>query len=45
MTQHKVRRLPVIDGTTLVGMVALADARRALNAPDAGHLVAGLSTV
>ncbi|MWA08478.1 CBS domain-containing protein [Streptomyces sp. BA2] len=44
MTQHKVRRLPVIDGTDLVGMVALADAARALDAPDAGRLVAALST-
>ncbi len=44
MTQHKVRRLPVIDGTALVGMVALADAARALDAPDAGRLVAALST-
>ncbi|MFH9613495.1 CBS domain-containing protein [Streptomyces pratensis] len=44
MTRHKVRRLPVIDGTDLVGMVALADAARALAAPDAGRLVAALST-
>lgn len=44
MTQHKVRRLPVIDGTTLVGVVALADATRALDAPDAGRLIEALST-
>ncbi|WP_405652245.1 CBS domain-containing protein [Streptomyces sp. RK9] len=44
MTQHKVRRLPVIDGTDLVGMVALADAARALDTPDAGRLIAALST-
>ncbi|MFH9617693.1 CBS domain-containing protein [Streptomyces pratensis] len=44
MTQHKVQRLPVIDGTGLVGMVALGDAPRALDAPDAGRLVAALST-
>ncbi|MFJ9038511.1 CBS domain-containing protein [Streptomyces sp. NPDC102406] len=44
MTQHKVRRLPVIDGTSLVGMVALADAARALKDPEAGRLVEALST-
>jgi len=44
MTQHKVRRLPVIDGTDLVGMVALADAARALDAPEAGRLIEALST-
>ena len=30
MGQHQVRRLPVIDGHDLVGMVALADVARAL---------------
>ncbi|MFI0240367.1 CBS domain-containing protein [Streptomyces sp. NPDC016845] len=44
MTRHKVRRLPVIDGTDLVGMVALADAARALKEPQAGRLVEALST-
>ncbi|WP_447052702.1 CBS domain-containing protein [Streptomyces rosealbus] len=44
MSRHKVRRLPVIDGTALVGMVALADAARALDAPDAGRLIEALST-
>ncbi|MFD7923444.1 CBS domain-containing protein [Streptomyces sp. NPDC059740] len=44
MTSHKVRRLPVIDGKQLVGMVALADAARALKSPDAGKLVEALST-
>ena len=29
MSQHKVRRLPVIDGHGRVGTVALADAARA----------------
>ncbi|MEW9552812.1 CBS domain-containing protein [Nonomuraea sp. NPDC050783] len=33
MASHKVRRLPVIDGHKLVGMVALAEVARAL--PDA----------
>ncbi|MEV6793277.1 CBS domain-containing protein [Streptomyces sp. NPDC051320] len=44
MSSHKVRRLPVIDGHTLVGMVALADAARALPDPKAGQLLEALST-
>lgn len=44
LAEHKVRRLPVIDGTDLVGMVALADAARALKAPEAGRLIEALST-
>lgn len=44
MTHHKVRRLPVIDGHRLVGMVALADAARALQDPKAGQLLDALST-
>ncbi|SDJ35547.1 CBS domain-containing protein [Streptomyces indicus] len=44
MTRHKVRRLPVIDGTDLVGMVALADVARALDAPTSGRLIEALST-
>jgi CBS domain-containing protein len=43
MSEHKVRRLPVIDGHRLVGMVALADAARALPDPDAGSLIENLS--
>lgn len=44
MTHHKVRRLPVIDGHRLVGMVALAGAARALKDPKAGQLLDALST-
>ncbi|MCX5206221.1 CBS domain-containing protein [Streptomyces sp. NBC_00237] len=44
LTSHKVRRLPVIDGHALVGMVALADAARALSDPKAGQLVEALSS-
>lgn len=44
MTSHKVRRLPVIDGRRLVGMVSLADAARALSDPKAGQLIDALST-
>ncbi|MEU9015618.1 CBS domain-containing protein [Streptomyces sp. NPDC048479] len=44
MTQHKVRRLPVIDGHDLVGMVAQADVARALPDPKVGDLLQTLST-
>lgn len=44
MTAHKVRRLPVIDGHRLVGMVAQADVARALPDPQVGDLLEALST-
>ncbi|MFJ8853781.1 CBS domain-containing protein [Streptomyces sp. NPDC102437] len=44
MSAHKVRRLPVIDGHTLVGMVAQADVARALPDQAVGDLVEALST-
>ncbi|MGW7433358.1 CBS domain-containing protein [Streptomyces sp. NPDC054861] len=44
MTEHKVRRLPVIDGHDLVGMVAQADVARALPDPKVGDLLQALST-
>ncbi|MFF8386490.1 CBS domain-containing protein [Streptomyces kanasensis] len=44
MTSHKVRRLPVIDGHELVGMVAQADVARALPEPKVGDLLEALST-
>ncbi|MFC9817014.1 CBS domain-containing protein [Streptomyces virginiae] len=44
MTEHKVRRLPVIDGHTLVGVVAQADVARALPDPQVGDLLQALST-
>jgi CBS domain-containing protein len=44
MTEHKVRRLPVIDGRDLVGMVAQADVARALPDPKVGDLVEALSS-
>lgn len=43
MASHRVRRLPVIDGHDLVGVVAQADVARALPSPDAGELVEALS--
>ena len=44
MGSHKVRRLPVIDGHRLVGMVALADVARALPDRQVGDLLEALST-
>ncbi|MEU3460469.1 CBS domain-containing protein [Streptomyces sp. NPDC006733] len=44
MASHQVRRLPVIDGHRLVGMVALADVARALPDPKAGELLEALSS-
>lgn len=44
MARHKVRRLPVIDGHRLVGMVTLADVARALPDPQVGDLLEALST-
>ncbi|MFF8830895.1 CBS domain-containing protein [Streptomyces sp. NPDC015131] len=44
MTEHQVRRLPVIDGHDLVGMVAQADVARALPDPKVGDLLQALST-
>lgn len=43
MVRHGVRRLPVIDGQTLVGMLTAADAARALSSPDSSQLIATLS--
>ncbi|MEU0404319.1 CBS domain-containing protein [Streptomyces sp. NPDC006197] len=44
MVEHKVRRLPVIDGHRLVGIVAQADVARALPDPQVGDLLEALST-
>ena len=43
MGQHKVRRLPVIDGHDLVGIVAVADVARALSDRPVGELVDAIS--
>ena len=44
MTQYGVRRLPVIDGHELVGMVSQADVARALPEEKVGDLVEAIST-
>ncbi|MER7122451.1 CBS domain-containing protein [Streptomyces goshikiensis] len=43
MSEHQVRRLPVIDGHTLVGIVALADVARALPDARVGDLLQAIS--
>jgi CBS domain-containing protein len=43
MTNHQVRRLPVIDGQTLIGIVAQADVARAISDPQVGDMVEALS--
>jgi CBS domain-containing protein len=36
MGEHQVRRLPVLDGETLLGIISLADVARAADAPAVG---------
>jgi CBS domain-containing protein len=43
MSAHQVRRLPVIDGHDLVGMVALADVARALPDRAVGDVLEAIS--
>ncbi|WP_028936471.1 CBS domain-containing protein [Pseudonocardia spinosispora] len=43
MAVNKVRRLPVMDGDVLVGIVALADVTRALDDPEVGLVVDAIS--
>jgi len=44
MKDHAVRRLPVIDGRSLVGMVSQADIARAMPDAKIGDLVGAIST-
>jgi CBS domain-containing protein len=44
MSAKKVRRLPVIDGHQLVGVVALADVARALPETTAGEILEAVSS-
>ncbi|HEX8632300.1 MAG TPA: CBS domain-containing protein [Catenuloplanes sp.] len=43
MASHQVRRLPVIDGHDLVGIVAIADVARALPDSPVGDLIDAIS--
>ena len=43
MADHKVRRLPVIDGHDLIGIVSQADLAQALDNADTGELVEAIS--
>src|SRR3954468_504609 len=43
MSSHQVRRLPVIDGHDLVGIVAIADVARALPDSPVGDLIDAIS--
>jgi CBS domain-containing protein len=43
MSEHQVRRLPVIDGHDLVGMLAMADVARSLGKSDTGDVVQDIS--
>jgi CBS-domain-containing membrane protein len=44
MARHKVRRLPVIDGHDLVGIVSQADIATNVDEEDVGRLVEIIST-
>ena len=43
MKKHRVRRLPVIDGTDLVGMVSQADIARSMPNSKVGDLIGAIS--
>ncbi|WP_367180627.1 CBS domain-containing protein [uncultured Microbacterium sp.] len=43
MQEHQVRRLPVIDGHDLVGIISQADIAQAVNASDTGETVEAIS--
>ena len=43
MKRHQVRRLPVIDGTEIVGMISQADVARNLPDEKAGEVLAAIS--
>ena len=43
MSEHQVRRLPVIDGHELVGMLAQADIARRVDEDDTGEVVQDIS--
>jgi len=44
MTQNKVRRIPVIDGKRLVGIISQADIARNIDEEKVGDLVEAISS-
>ena len=44
MAEHKVRRLPVIDGHTMIGIVSQGDLATELGSEQVGELVAAISS-
>jgi CBS domain-containing protein len=45
MKEHKVRRLPVIDGHDLIGIISQADLAKNVDEQDVGELVEAISAV
>jgi CBS domain-containing protein len=45
MKEHKVRRLPVIDGHDLVGIVSTADLAKSVDEDKVGDLIEAISAV
>ncbi|WP_426404616.1 CBS domain-containing protein [Streptomyces sp. R-07] len=43
MSEHRIRRVPVIDGHVLVGIIAQADVARVMPDPQVGDLVGAVS--
>lgn len=43
MSEYQVRRLPVLDGDRLVGIIAQADVAKAMDDPQVGELLEALS--
>jgi CBS domain-containing protein len=43
MTEHKVRRLPVIDGHKLIGVISQADLAKEIDSEKVGELVEAIS--
>jgi CBS domain-containing protein len=44
MADHKVRRIPVVDGGSCIGIVSQADIARSMPPAETGMLIANIST-